>query len=900
MKSRITRTGWVVVVWLGMAVVAGAQETPVELEADRKPTIVTNGDCFIKGGTLLTVTQGVIKSGAILVRNGKIAAIGPNLTPPAGIPVIDATGKFVTPGIVDAHSHIALDSVNEGADSITAEVRMKDVLNPQSVSLYRGLSNGVTASLLLHGSANPIGGQSVVVKMKWRHPATDLPVPDAPRMIKFALGENVTRAGFQGDTVRFPATRLGVEATYRRAFAEANKYRAAWDAYAQEKQHDPNAVPPRRDLRLETLADVLKGNIWVQCHCYRADEMLMMLRLSQEFHFHLTFQHGLEAYKLTPEIAQAGVGVSTFADAWAYKIEANEAIPYNAALCARAGIIASVNSDNESGTYRLNLEAANCMKFGGLTENEALRLVTLNPAIQIGIDKRTGSLEPGKDADIAIWDGYPLSVYSRCWLTMVEGETLFTRRDPFGLDGQVTRHDSVPAADSDAYRTPAPPVRPLYAIVGATVHPVSAPDIADGTVIIENGKIRAVGKNIAIPHGAFIVKARGLHVYPGLIDAGSELGLSEVSSTRTTVDTNEGGEYQPDLLAATGVHPASEHLPIARNNGITATLTRPLGGAVAGQCSLIDLAGWTPELMTVKPRVALHVNYPEGARAFGRFDASLLPPEVLQNAKDREKLQVKQLHDFFAQAKRYAIAKAQNAPGLVSDTRLDAMIPYVTGKLPVLFNVASAYGVRKAIAFAEEFQLKPIIGGAEEAWKVADLLAKNHIPYIYNIPTDNSLGSTAPAKDYDPTDTVYSIPALMQKAGVKFCIETGEAAQAKNLARQTGITCAYGLSHEAAIKALTLNAAEILGVAGQMGSLEAGKLANVIVTDGDPLEITTSLRYLFIAGKPLPLTSKHTQLYDTYRQRLSEIPTSVRAKTATLTPGPSPSSASQGAGRHSG
>ena len=284
-------------------------QTILELDADRTPSTVTKGSCLIKNGTLLTVTHGNLPGTDILIQNGKIAAIGKNLTAPAGVVVIDATGKCVSPGLIDAHSHIALDSVNEGSDAITAEVRMHDVINPQSMSIYRGLSNGVTSSLLLHGSANPIGGQSVVVKMKYKRPVEELIVPDAPRMIKFALGENVKQSnggGFNQGPSRFPGTRMGVEAVYRRAFAEAGKYNGLWNKYNAEKGSNPNALPPRRDLRLETLADILNGKIWVQCHSYRADEMLMMVRLSQEYHFKLVFQHGLEAYKIAPEIAAAG------------------------------------------------------------------------------------------------------------------------------------------------------------------------------------------------------------------------------------------------------------------------------------------------------------------------------------------------------------------------------------------------------------------------------------------------------------------------------------------------------------------------------------------------------------------------------------------------------------------
>ncbi len=583
-------------------------QTILELDSDRTPATVTKGNCLIKNGTLLTVTHGILPATDVLIQNGKIAAIGKNLTAPAGVVTIDATGKFVSPGLIDAHSHIALDSVNEGSDAITAEVRMHDVINPQSLSIYRGLSNGVTSSLLLHGSANPIGGQSVVVKMKYKRPVEELIVPDAPRMIKFALGENVKQSnggGFNQGPSRFPGTRMGVEAVYRRAFAEARKYNGLWDKYNAGKSGNPNALPPRRDLRLETLADILNGKIWVQCHSYRADEMLMMVRLSQEYHFKLVFQHGLEAYKIAPEIAAAGVQVSTFADAWAYKEEAFDAIPYNAALCTRAGIVTSVNSDNTAGTYRLNIEAANSMKYGGLNENEALRLVTINPAMQLGIDKRAGSLDVGKDGDITIWDGHPLSVFSKPRMTLVEGDVFYQRKDPFGVDKQASATQVLDTHVAEPTVPLVPPVRRAYAIVGATVHPVSSADIVGGTVVIEDGKIKAVGKNVAIPSGAYVLHAKGMHVYPGLIDAGSEVGLQEIESIRATIDTSESGEFQPDLLAATAVNPGSEMLAIARGNGITSAAVRPSGGTVSGQIGIIDLAGWTPELMRVKSPVAL-------------------------------------------------------------------------------------------------------------------------------------------------------------------------------------------------------------------------------------------------------------------------------------------------------
>ncbi|MBI3721522.1 MAG: amidohydrolase family protein, partial [Fimbriimonas ginsengisoli] len=420
-----------------------------------------------------------------------------------------------TPGIIDAHSHAAEDETNEYTDAITAEVRIHDVLNPETRGHFEKLASGFTTSLALHGSANPIGGQSVVIKHKWKRPVEELIVPDAPRIIKFALGENPKRG-----SSRFPGTRMGVESVYRRAFTEARRYMALWEQYEKERSTKPAAVTPRRDLRLEALADILRGKIWVHCHCYRADEMLMMLRLSREFGFKLAaLQHALEAYKIAPEIAGAHVGVSTFADAWAYKVEAYDAIPYNAAMCARAGIVTSVNTDSFRGLTPLNLEAAKSMKYGGLDENEALRIITLNSAIQLGIAHRAGSLEVGKDGDVAIWEGHPLSVYSKCVMTLIEGEVYFQRRDAFGVDRSSSVEKRIAVCPADHTRLPVPPEARAYAIVGATVHPIAGPEVADGTLIIEDGRIQAVGKKVVIPSGAVTVRAKGLHVYPGLIDA---------------------------------------------------------------------------------------------------------------------------------------------------------------------------------------------------------------------------------------------------------------------------------------------------------------------------------------------------------------------------------------------
>lgn len=388
---------------------------------------------LIKNATVLTVSRGTLANTDVLIRNGKIAAVGPNLSAPTGARVIDGTGKFVLPGIIDAHSHTMMDgSVNECTKSVTSMARTQDVLNPTAINIYRGLAGGTTSALLLHGSCNAIGGLSTTVKFKWGHPAADFIFPGAMPGIKFALGENPKRTNFNipGLQPRYPATRMGVEETIRDAFTRARDYKRDWDDYrAAVSRREQNVMPPRRDLELEPLVEILEGKRYVHSHCYRADEILMLINLADEFGFKIrTFQHVLEGYKVATEMARHGVGGSAFADFWGYKMEAYDAIPYNAAIMTRRGVVVSLNSDSDERARRLNIEAAKMMRYGGLTEEEALKLVTLNPAIQLGIDSRVGSIEVGKDADLAIWNGHPLSVYARVEQTFVDGELLFDRQ----------------------------------------------------------------------------------------------------------------------------------------------------------------------------------------------------------------------------------------------------------------------------------------------------------------------------------------------------------------------------------------------------------------------------------------------------------------------------------------
>lgn len=375
----------------------------------------------IKNATLWTNEEaGIVENGMVVIIDGKISYAGPNKSTPGGARVIDAKGKHVTSGIIDEHSHIAISNgVNEGGQSISAEVSIGDVVNPDDINIYRQLSGGVTAAQLLHGSANPIGGQSALIKLKWGTNADEMLIDNAPKFIKFALGENVKQSNWgDNNTVRFPQTRMGVEQVYYDGFIRAKQYADEWKAFKAGK----TTKRPRTDLELEVLNEILLSQRFISCHSYVQSEINMLMHVADSMGFRVnTFTHILEGYKVADKMVKHGVGGSTFSDWWAYKYEVNDAIPYNAALMAEQGVVVAINSDDAEMGRRLNQEAAKGVKYGGMSEIEAWKMVTLNPAKLLHLDDRMGSLKAGKDADIVIWSDNPLSILAQVETTIIEG-----------------------------------------------------------------------------------------------------------------------------------------------------------------------------------------------------------------------------------------------------------------------------------------------------------------------------------------------------------------------------------------------------------------------------------------------------------------------------------------------
>ena len=404
-----------------------------------------------------------------------------------------------------------------------------------------------------------------------------------------------------------------------------------------------------------------------------------------------------------------------------------------------------------------------------------------------------------------------------------------------------------------------------YAIRNARIVTVTGPVVENGTVVISNGKIAAVGSSVSVPPGATIIDATGLSVYPGMTDSDTEIGLIEIGSVAGSVDTSEIGDNNANIHVDVAIHPDSSHVAVARVNGITTVLTAPRGGLIAGQSAILELDGWTPREMVLKSPVAMHINWPGGGgRGFGgEFGGQ---PRSVTELRREQETQIENLKKILRDAAAYGDAKDARAkdralPKQDLDLKLEALIPVVRGQIPVIINVNLERDIKNAIAFATEMKLKAIISGGAEAYKVADQLKAKNIPVI--------VGPVLriPVKDDDPYDAAFTNAGLLWKAGVKIAFQTGDSSNVRNLPYNAGMAAAFGLPKEEALKAVTIYPAEILGVADRIGSIEPGKIANLIITDGDPLEIRTQIKHVFINGHDIPLTSRHTELYEKYKAR---------------------------------
>jgi imidazolonepropionase-like amidohydrolase len=886
MKTQRRWLGLIAATLLTAPPVVSAQTTQTVQIPEDAGTYPTGTILIQNIDTVWTAAGEPIAGASILIRDGIIREIGPDISAPNGAEVIDGAGMQAMPGIVDEHSHIAMSATNEFTAPLVPEVRVIDALNTEDLGIFRALSGGVTTARIMHGSSNPIGGQSAVIKARWgMEAAHDLLIPGAPRFVKFALGENVTRKG--GSTSlndrRFPASRPGVEAIYVEAFTAGAAYKAEWDRYRDHP--DDFRVPPRRDLRLEAIVDIMEGRIKVHAHSYRADEILMLMRVAERFGFKIAaFTHALEGYRVAAEMAEHGAAGSTFSDWWQYKKEAFDAIPYNAALMQEAGVLTSINSDIPWLQSFMHLEIAKPVKYGDVSRLDALRMLTLNPATILGVEDKVGSLEVGKQGDVVLMSGSPFSSYSRVEKTIVDGIVYYDlsdeerkRKDPFRpitddlispdgeiagqvmgpIPGEVSEQEAVIALDAVTTQ------EAVTALVGGTVHPVSGPPISNGVVVLEGGFIQAVGSatSVQIPAGARRVDVSGKHVYPGMIDPLTTIGLFEFGQVGQATDTQETGVFNPHVRAIAAVNPYYPSLNVARANGLTSVLTHQTSGLVQGTAAVIQFNGGdTFEQVALKSEAALMVAFPASAKG----PAGKEVPELKGGRMEK-------LVAFFDRASTYVVSPSvANDPTAPFEANiwggdqvvLEAMGPALRGEVPVLFKgVNSEWQIKTLFVFLEKYpEVRGVIVGGDQAFKIADQIAEHDVPVVITT-------AYQPTSDRDESITAaYRNAGILYGAGVKIAFATGDDANVRNLPYHAAHSVAFGLPKDAGLEAVTMNPADILMI--NTGSLQEGKRADLIVTDGDPLELLTHIEMMWVGGTEVdPMSNKHTDMYERLRGR---------------------------------
>ncbi len=877
---------------------------------------------LLRNGQVITVSGETITGGDILIQGTKIAKVGKSLAAPPAAEVIDLDGRWVMPGIIDSHSHIAVEGeVNESGNLLTPEVDVRDVINPRDMNIFYALTGGVTSIHTMHGSANPIGGRGIVLKLRWGKSAADL---DLCR---------TRRSRANGPWAKTPsgATCRGWArpATPGRGWASRNPSgrSSRWPRIIRRNgpitRRKPR--PPRKAkgrsllpcLRRRTtgsraVAEILSGKLWVRCHAYQSEEMLSIMRLCKEYGVKLVcFEHGLEGYRITNELVQHGVAISTFADFWAYKWEAYNTMPQAAALCAERGVLVALNSDDPERMRHLFNDAAKTVRFGGATEDEAIRMLTINPARILGVDKWVGTIEPGKDADLAVFSRHPLDPFTVCEMTMVDGTVVFDRakylaeqkkaedgakpkKEPEEKPGAPPDkglgtispfppgpREPVPSVPPSAEPTGPPPLRgasgntvpsPLSKaaaagsgglfIRNAKVVPVIGETMEGADIMIEGGKIKAVGKGLPQPADAEVIDASGMFVYPGFIDAYSRYGLAEIDSISSTTDFREMGRENPELRVAWAINPHSVHFGTGRVTGTTTALVAPAGGTFPGISALVKMDGWTLPEMAVKEAATSLINFPMTPR----------PPKEgaaaqKEAGEDVTSKLVEKISDYLKEARRYLELRnlAAADPGVKApehNPKYEALEPVLAGTLPVVISVEKAKDIELAIKFVREEKLKAIFRGCAQGFKVADKIKQSGIPVIID-----SL-YTGPSEPEDGYDAPYRNVVELAKAGVQFAFSSGgDPAQGKDLPYHAAKAVAFGLPREEAIRALTINPATILGVSDRLGSIEAGKDADLIIASGDPLDAKTEVKQLVINGRAIDMSNWWETLYDKFKKR---------------------------------
>ncbi len=833
-----------------------------------------------RGARILTAAGAPIDKGVLIVRENKIVAVGPesDTSIPEGAEVIDLRGKTIIPGLVDTHSHIGIwpkphvpahNDGNEGSGPVQPALRALDAIQPDDPGIRMATAGGVTTANIMPGSANVIGGQTVYVKLRGRT-IEEMRVTSATVLggLKMANGENPKRWNFEGRKMA-PATRMKIAALQREQFAKAREYQRAWQRYRQAKAEGKDVPQPEIDLAMQPLVEVLERKRTVHFHSHRADDLMTAIRLAKEFDFELVLQHCTEGYRIVEELVREKIPVSlTLVDSPGGKLEVAGLLEENAAILSKAGVKVAINTDDSITESRFLLRTGAIAVRGGMSEDAALRALTLHPAQMLHLDDRLGSLEKGKDADFVVLSGPPFSVYTKVLQTYIDGKCVFDRSKQQDWSYQtggfaLRERDRLPKCPPDAKPLPTvdAPLRRLnhkpwrsntarFAILAGRIDPVRTKSISNGVILIENGRIKAVGpaSDVKVPDGWPVLTAAV--ATPGLIDAHTVVGLSGAANVGADQDQDEMSDpNQADLRVLDSFNPREPLLEFLCREGVTVVHAVPgRANVIAGQTGIFRTSGRTAESMTLRFPAGLLVNLGEVPKS----SYSNRPPTTRMGTAALLRTALMQARNH---ARKAAAAKSEDKRPPYNP-KFEALNLALDGKVPVVFAAHRADDLCTALRLAKEFKLSPRLDLATEGYLVADCLAEAKAPVVVH-PTMQRPGSM---------ETYHSQlcnAAVLADRHIPLAIGTGFEAyvpKTRVLRHEAAMAMVNGLGYDRALRAITLDAARILGIDKDRGSIETGKIADLVLFDGDPFEHATHVTHTLVEGRVVFDRGEYLQL----------------------------------------
>ena len=822
-----------------------------------------------RGARILTAAGAPIEKGVLVVRKNRIFAVGAegDTAIPEGAEVVDLKGATIIPGLVDTHSHIGIwsrphvtanNDGNEGSGAVQTGLRALDAIQPDDPGIRMATAGGVTTANIMPGSANVIGGQTVYVKLRGRT-IEEMRVrsPLVHGGLKMANGENPKRFNFEGRKMA-PATRMKIAALQREQFAKARDYQRQWQRFEQAKAEGKDVPRPDIDLALEPLVEVLEHKRTVHFHSHRADDLMTAIRLAKEFDFELVLQHCTEGYRIVDELVRAKIPASlTLVDSPGGKLEVAGLLEENAAILERAGVLVAINTDDSVTESRFLLRTGAIALRGGMSEDAALRALTINGARMLHLDDRLGSLEKGKDADFVVLSGPPFSVYTQVLRTYIDGQCVFDRgkqhdwsyqaggfalreRDRLPKCPPMVKPPAVASAPSRGDAKPARGDESHFAVLAGRIDTASHGSIEHGVVLVEDGTIKAVGPadEVKVPEGWPVLTAAV--VTPGLIDAHTVVGLSGAANVGADQDQDEMSDpNQADLRVMDSFNPREPLLEFLCREGVTVVHAVPgRANVIAGQTGIFHTSGRTAEAMTLRFPAGLLVNLGE------------VPKSSYPNRQPTTRMGT-------AALVRTALVQARNHAGKLAaakgedkrpphNPKLEALGLALEGKVPVIFAAHRADDLETALRLAKEFKLQARLDLATEGYLLADRLAEAKVPVVVH-PTMQRAGATM--------ETYHSQmcnAAVLADHKIPLAIGTGFEAyvpKTRVLRHEAALALVNGLGRDRALRAITLDAARILGLDAQRGSLDTGKAADLVLYDGDPFEHATHVTHTLIDGR---------------------------------------------------